>query len=180
MLIIFQYLQFTPFDSLLYLFENPARPRPNRMLGGTNCNADMAPVRSAISVSAFSGFSLPLSAVAEGCGGADGRDGCDLLSGCDASFSKVFARRLNSFACDWEPADDLRLRPVSIKRERFPSIPSFVTAKKKFFGYICLSIRWSRLFWGLMHLRSHPSTKQEYWAMLEIIFFRALLWRHRI
>lgn len=38
----------------LHDFENPALPpRPNRTLGGTNCNADMAPVRSAMSASTF-------------------------------------------------------------------------------------------------------------------------------
>lgn len=136
MLIIFTISSSTPRDIFLYLFENPARPRPNRMLGGTNCRADMAPVRSAMSVSAaFSDFTLLLSAVVEG------RGGCDLLSESDASFSRVLARRRSSFTCDWEPAEDLRRWPVSIKRERFPSIPSFVTAKKKFLGYMCLSMR---------------------------------------
>ena len=36
-----------------HFFENPARARPNRTLGGTNCKDDKAPVRSSISVSAF-------------------------------------------------------------------------------------------------------------------------------
>lgn len=95
LIIFFPISSSTPCDAFLHLFENPARPRPNRTLGGTNCRADMAPVRSAISVSvAFSNFTLPLSASAEGGGGSD------LVLEGDASFSSVFARLLNSFACD--------------------------------------------------------------------------------
>ena len=45
---------------------------------------------------------------------------------------------------------DLRRRcPPSSSNDRRPSMPSRVTAKKKFLGYICLSIRCSRRFWGV-------------------------------
>ncbi|KAI6766532.1 hypothetical protein HG531_011754 [Fusarium graminearum] len=43
--------------SLFYVLEKPALPRPKRTLGGTKDKDDIAPVRSAISVSA--GFLLP-------------------------------------------------------------------------------------------------------------------------
>ena len=42
---------------------------------------------------------------------------------------------------------DLRRRwPLSSSSDLRPSIPSLVTAKKKFFGYMCLSIRCSLRF----------------------------------
>lgn len=45
-------------------------------------------------------------------------------------------------------------------------------AKKKFLGYMCLSIKCILLFCGVLHFLSQPSTKQEY-CRLELANYAA-------
>lgn len=86
----------TPHPFISYLLEKPALPRPNRMLGGTKLSDDMAPARSAISVSgalSLSGFFSSFCAF-----GDFGVFG-DLGSGCEfaPSASRRLARRRELF-----------------------------------------------------------------------------------
>jgi hypothetical protein len=116
-----------PFRSLCYRFGNPARPLPNRTLGGTNLRADMAPVRSDMAVS-----------------------GCSVMfdsSASDCLPSSVVGRSWTTFCFElWSPirlarrrdsllgilADDLRLLwpGASFNSDRLPSMPSLVIPKK--------------------------------------------------
>ena len=86
-----------------YFFANPARPRPKRTLGGTNCRADRAPVRSSMSSSCASSSSSPVAA-----SGSDlpGAFLVLLLSWPLVPLSSTLARRRDPL--DWLVADDLR------------------------------------------------------------------------
>ncbi len=131
-------------------------PLPNRTLMGTNCSADMAPDRSSISWSGCcSGLSRLRSVV--GRASADGV----LLSwrtGSDPSLPCEDRGREAAEAPDLWP----RLPRPSCSKDRRPSMPSRVMAKKKFLGYMCLSIRCIFRLCGVLYFLSHPSTKHEY------------------
>lgn len=120
-----------------YRFANPALlpPRPNRTLGGTNWRADIAPVRSSMTTSGFcprvfarscSSWALPVPS----------SDLSESFSFCSAA--GTFAEAAAAIVA--ATLDLLRRCPPSRSKERRPSIPSLLTAKKKFFGYMCLSI----------------------------------------
>ena len=71
---------------------------------------------------------------------------CWLLGELPACPSEAVVRRCEA-SSDFVTVDDLRRRcPLSTSSERLPSMPSLVTPKKKFFGYMCLSIMCSRRF----------------------------------
>ena len=69
---ILMLIRFTQFIGRVtsYLFAKPARPRPKRTLGGTNCKADRAPVRSSMSSSCASSSSSPVAASGSDLSGA--------------------------------------------------------------------------------------------------------------
>lgn len=144
--------------------EKPALPpRPNRMLGGTNLRADMAPVRSSISTSGTSRRSLVAFALVSPDSGLSAAGAAFGLPSADDDDSAMLALLCSSFILACRP-DDFRLCPYlpSCSNDCLPSMPSRVTAKKKFFGYMCLSIKWRRRLSGVAHFLSHPSTKHVY------------------
>lgn len=150
-----------PWIERVYRLAKPAfLPRPNRTLIGTNCSADMAFDRSSISRSGC------CPALFSPCSAADWSsvDAAGFASGLVGSRPCRWAARVGRGAA--AVVLDLRRRrppPPSTSRDRRPSMPSRVTAKKKFLGYMCLSIRCILRFCGVLHFLSQPSTKHEYW-----------------
>lgn len=90
--------------------------------------------------------------------------GSSLLAPSAACPSPASSAAALAFAAECLSSLDCLLRcpPTSHKRDCLPSMPYLVTSKKKFRGYVCLSIRWRRRLDGSLHLRSQSSTKHEY------------------
>jgi hypothetical protein len=119
-------MQSMPRFPLCYRFENPARPLPNRTLGGTKLRDDIAPVRSAMVVSGCSeGSSLSFFRSLPSSGAI-----CFGPSRCFELCSPIrLARRRDSLLGIL--VDDLRLLcGPSFKSDRLPSMPSLVMPKK--------------------------------------------------
>lgn len=93
---------------------------------------------------------------------------CILERDCDASLCRESCFSVAACFAVVRPTGSRRW-PPSRSNELLPSIPSLVTAKKKFFGYMCLSIRCILRFCGVLHFRSQPSTKQEYYNNILLV-----------